>query len=158
MAEHDQVCYTFEAALEMAIEMENEGFRHYLWGLQQVKNEHAKDILRELAMDELAHKHSLEKALVDGSIAGEHVLGRPVPTMNLDYVLKTERLKPEAGVREAIAFAIHLEKSALDFYRRMAAGCAGAPMANLFETIGNDETRHLQKLEDMYEEHFLTEN
>jgi rubrerythrin len=30
-------------------------------------------------------------------------------------------------------------------------------MAALFENIANDETRHLQSLEDIYEEHFLTE-
>jgi len=153
-----KVCYTFEAALEMAIQMEEEGFRHYLAGLREIKDKKGQDILRELALDELQHKHSLEKALVQGTIEGGHALGSPVPTMNLDYVLKREELKPDSGVREVLAFAIHLEKKALDFYRRMAEGCSGAPMAPIFEGIGNDETRHLQKLEDLYEEHFLTEN
>jgi rubrerythrin len=31
-------------------------------------------------------------------------------------------------------------------------------MARLFERLLADESRHLQALEDMYEEHFLTEN
>jgi rubrerythrin len=30
-------------------------------------------------------------------------------------------------------------------------------MAALFTKIANDESRHLQALEDLYEEHFLTE-
>jgi len=156
--DREQVCYTFEAALEMAIEMEEEGFRHYLAGLRKIKDMNAREILREMALDELNHKHALEKALVQGSIEGEHALGSPVPTMNLDYVLKTKELKPDSGVREALAYAIHLEKNALDFYQRMAEGCSGAPMAPIFTQIGNDESRHLQKLEDMYEEHFLAEN
>jgi len=153
-----RVCYTFEAALELAIDMENDSFRNYLAGVRMVKNQHAREILKEMALEELAHKQSLENALIIGAIDGEQSLQRPVPTMDLDYVLKPEELGPQAGVREAIAYAIHLEKQSLDFYRRMASGCEGAPMAKVFEQIGNDESRHLQKLEDMYEEHFLTEN
>ena len=159
MAQDDrQACYTFEAALELAIEMENEGFRNYLQGMRRVLDLHAREILKEMATEELEHKHALEKALVEGAIHGELTLQCPVPTMNLAYVLKTEELEPEAGVREALTYAIHLEKQALDFYQRMARGCEGAPMAKLFAQIGNDESRHLQKLEDMYEEHFLNEN
>lgn len=152
------VCYTYEAALEMAIDMENESFRHYLRGLLTVRDKVARSLLREMALEELEHKYALEKALVEGSIEGAHTLEKPVPTMNLDYVLTRKELDPDSGPREVLAYAIHLEKNALDFYRRMAQGCAGAPMASLFERIGNDESLHLQKLEDMYEEHFLSEN
>lgn len=157
MSTQDQVCYTFEAAIEMAVKMEEEGFRNYLQALRTVKQQGAKEILKEAALDELEHKHQLEKALVEGQVAG-HALDKPVPTMNLDYMLQTKTLAPNAGAREALAFAIHLEKGALEFYRTMAAGCSGAPMGNLFERIANDESRHLQSLEDLYEEHFLTEN
>jgi rubrerythrin len=151
------VCFTFEAALDLAIAMENEGFRNYLSAIRLVKDRAAREILKEAALDELEHKLQLERALVAGQIDG-HTLGQPVPTMNLDYTLEKKPLRADSGAREALAYAIHLEKGALDFYRRMAAGCVGAPMAALFEKIGNDETRHLQQLEDLYEEHFLTEN
>ncbi|PNU21085.1 ferritin [Geothermobacter hydrogeniphilus] len=153
-----QACHTFEAALEMAIEMENEGYRHYLRGLRIVRDANARDILKEMALDELDHKYALEKALIEGFVGEEHQLQRPVPTMNLDYVLTRRELSPDSGVREALAYAIHLEKNAVDFYQRMARGCAGAPMAEMFEKIGNDESRHLQKLEDLYETYFLSEN
>lgn len=154
---NDQVCYTFEAALEMAVQMESDGFRHYLEALRKVKNKGAKEILRDAALDELDHKHQLEKALVEGQL-GAHVLDQPVPTMNLGYVLEKKELGPDADVRQALAYAIHLEKGSLDFYRRMTQGCAGAPMAAMFEKIANDESRHLQQLEDLYEQHFMTEN
>lgn len=152
-----EVCFTFEAALDLAIAMENEGFRNYLTAIRLVKDRAAREILKDAALDELEHKLQLERALVAGQIDG-HTLGQPVPTMNLDYTLEKKPLRADSGAREALAYAIHLEKGALDFYRRMAAGCVGAPMATLFEKIGNDETRHLQQLEDLYEEHFLTEN
>lgn len=157
MGEQDQVCYTFEAAIEMAVRMEDEGFRHYLRAIRTVKDRAAKAFLCEAALDELEHKHQLERALVEGVMEG-HVLDRPVPTMNLDYVLKKKELGPDADIREALAYAIHLERESLNFYRRMNEGCAGAPMAPLFEKIHNDETRHLQALEDLYERHCLPEN
>lgn len=153
----EQACYTFEAALEMAVAMEEQGFRNYLVALRQLKERNARLILRDAALDELEHKHQLEKALVEGEIA-EHLLDRPVPTMNLDYVLKKTDISPNADGRQALAYAIHLEKESLEFYRRMAQGCAGAPMAKLFEQISNDESKHLQSLEDLYEKHFLPEN
>ncbi|MBE0596536.1 MAG: ferritin family protein [Desulfuromonadales bacterium] len=153
----EQVCYTFEAAIEMAVRMEDDGFRSYLAAIRKVKNKAAREILRDAAVDELEHKHALEKALLDGELEG-HVLDQPVPTMNLDYVLKKKELAPEADAREALAYAIHLEKQSMEFYRRMGQGCAGAPMGPLFERIFNDESRHLQTLEDLYERHFLPEN
>jgi len=147
MSKQDQVCYTFEAAVEMAVQMENEGFRHYLQALRRVKNKGAREVLKDAALDELDHKHQLEG----------HTLDQPMPTMNLGYILEKKELGPDADARQALAYAIHLEKGSLDFYRRMSQGCAGAPMAVLFDRIANDESRHLQALEDLYEKHFLTE-
>ena len=158
MSEQGNVCYTFEAAVEMAIKMEDEGFRHYLTAIRMLKSKGAKEILKEAALDELEHKHELEKALVEGQMAGAEGMARPVPTMNLDYVLAKKELSPQSDAREALVYAIHLEKGSIDFYKRMAQGCAGAPMASLFDHLLADETRHLQSLEDMYEEHFMTEN
>jgi rubrerythrin len=156
MSAQEQVCYTFEAAVEMAVQMENEGFRNYLAALKKVKNKAAREVLKDAALDELEHKHQLERALVEGHVEG-HALDQPVPTMNLGYILEKKELGPDADSRQALAYAIHLEKGSLDFYRRMSQGCAGAPMAALFEKIANDESRHLQELEDLYEKHFLTE-
>jgi rubrerythrin len=157
MNDQGQVCYTFEAAIEMAVKMEEEGFRHYLAAIRLVKSKGAKEVLRDAALDELEHKHQLEKALLDGEMGGGEVLAKPVPTMNLDYVLAKKELTRESDTREALAYAIHLEKGSIDFYTRLSQGCSGAPMAPVFDRLLADESRHLQSLEDLYEEHFLPE-
>ena len=157
MSEHGEVCYTFEAAVEMAVKMEDEGFRHYLEAIRKVEAKAAREILRDAAFDELEHKHQLEKALVDGHMKGDGGMAKPVPTMNLNYVLAKKELKQDSDAREALAYAIHLETGSIDFYKRMAAGCAGAPMGNLFQQLLADESRHLQALEDLYEQHFMPE-
>jgi rubrerythrin len=152
------VCYTFDAAVEMAITMEEEGFRNYLAAIRQVTNKGAREILRENALDELNHKHQLEKALLDGRMDGGDALDQPVPTMHLDYVFKKKELGPNSGVREALIYAIHLEKGAVDYYGTVASGCAGAPMGALFQQLLKEESHHLQTLEDLFEQHFMTEN
>jgi rubrerythrin len=154
----NQVCYTFDAAVEMAIKMEDEGFRNYLAAIRSVTDKGAREILRENALDELDHKHQLEKALLEGRMAGGAELDQPIPTMHLDYFLKKKELGPQSGVREALIYAIHLEKEAVEFYGTVAGGCAGAPMGNLFKQLHTEESRHLQSLEDLYEQHFMTEN
>ncbi|HWI41235.1 MAG TPA: ferritin family protein [Verrucomicrobiae bacterium] len=158
MSEQDQVCYTFEGAVERAIQMETESFRHYLDSMRRVKDRAAREILKDAALDELEHKHQLEKALLEGEMNDAPGMARPVPTMNLEYVLAKKELSPESDAREAMAYAIHLENGAIDFYRRMSQGCEGAPMAVLFQRMLADETKHLQVLEDLYERHFMPEN
>ena len=154
----DQFCYTFDAAVEMAIKMEEEGFRTYLSAIRQLTNKAAKELLRDNALDELNHKHQLEKALLDGRMEGGENLDQPIPTMRLDYIFKKQELGPQSGVREALIYAIHLEKGAVDFYGKVSDGCAGAPMGKLFAQLHKEESRHLQTLEDLYEQHFMTEN
>jgi rubrerythrin len=157
MSEQADVCYTFEGALEMAISMENDGFRNYLAALRVVKSKQAQAVLKDAALDELAHKYELEKALVGGHITEGELL-QPLPTMNLDSVLVKKDLRPDSDAREALAYAIHLENAAISFYKKMAGACAGAPMGKLMERLVADESRHLQQLEDLYEQHFMTEN
>ncbi len=152
------VCYTFEAAIEKAIEMENNGFHSYLRAISIVKDRHARELLRDAALDEMRHKQELEKALLDGTMEGNIRTRTSVPTMNLDYTLGQQHLDPDADVRQALAYSIHLEKDAIDFYQQMIDGCAGAPMVPVFQQLLNDESRHLRQLEDMYEEHFMPEN
>lgn len=154
----NQVCYTFDAAVEMAIQMEEEGFRNYLDAIRKVTNKGAREILRDNALDELEHKNMLEKALLEGRMEGGEALDQPVPTMHLDYVFKKEELGPNSGVREALVYAIHLEKGAVEYYGSVSSCCAGAPMGQLFARLLKEETRHLQALEDLYERHFMTEN
>ena len=152
------VCFTFDAAIEMAITMEEEGFRNYLAAIRQLTNKGAKDLMRGNALDELNHKHQWEKALLDGRMEGGGELDKPVPTMHLDYVFKKQELGQQSTVREALIYAIHLEKGSVDFYGKIANGCLGAPMGKLFAQLHQEESRHLQTLEDLYEKHFMTEN
>ena len=152
------VCYTLEVALEKSIKMEERAFRNFLHAIDLVKDRQAKAILREAAREELEHKHSLEMILLDGHDKNLSGLKKELPTMNLSYVFDQKSISPDADARESLAYAIHLEKREIDFYRALINGCEGAPMVEVFKNLLADETRHLQILEDFYERYFLAEN
>lgn len=152
------VCYTLEAALEKAIIMEERGFRNYLYAIDIVEDRQAKAILRDAAREELEHKQRIELALLEGHDKNVSELKKELPSMNLHYVYEQKEISPDADARTSLAYAIHLEKCAVDFYKALIHGCEGAPMADMFRGLLADETRHLKNLEDFYERHFLTEN
>jgi len=157
MNDQAQVCFTLEAALENAIEMENGIFADFLSAIQAVRSPAAREILRDAALGKLREKQQIEKALLEGTIDGVE-LHAAVPTMHLDSRYGRSALHADADAREALAYAIHVVTGAVEYYSDMAKACTGAPMSRVFARLSNDQTTLLQELEDSYEEHFLTEN
>ena len=151
------VCYTFEAAMALAIKMEDEAFQNYLAAIRKLENKGAREILKEAAFDELEHKHQLEKALLEGSMESPEEMNRPVPTMRLDYILTKKELSSGSIPVKSWPMPFTWKRSPLI----STSGCwkvaAVRPMTALFQRLGADESRHLQTLEDMYEQHFLPE-
>ena len=159
MTTQANACFTFEAACDAAIEMETQIFQNFLSAVRIVKDKTANEILQDAASVRLEIKHKLEEAALKGGLDEQEVKGA-VPIMNLAESIRCcdlHSIGPDASKRKALAYAIQMSKDALEFYRSMADLCSGAPMANLFNALGDDQTRYLQELEDTYEEHFLTE-
>jgi hypothetical protein len=159
MTSQANACFTFDAACDAAIEMETRIFQNFLHAVRTVKEKNASEILREAASVRLGIKHKLEVAALKGGFDMQDVKGA-VPIMNLAESIRCcdlHSIGADASKRKALAYAIQMSKDALEFYRSMADQCSGAPMATLFNALGDDQTRYLQELEDTYEEHFLTE-
>jgi len=159
MTNQSNACFTFDAACDAAIQMETQIYQNFLEAIRVVKDKAANEILQEAATVRLGIKQKLELAALKGGINEQEVKGA-VPIMNLAQTIRCcdlHQIDAKADNRKALAFAIRMSKDALEFYRGMSEQCSGAPMAKLFKTLGDDQTRHLQQLEDTYEEHFLTE-
>ena len=159
MTNQANVCFTFDAACDTAIEMETKIYQNFLEATRIVKDKAAKEILQDAATARLEIKQKLELAALKGGFDEQPVEGA-VPLMNLTQSIRCcdlHQIGAGASNRKALAYAIQRSKDALDFYRSMTDQCSGAPMATLFKTLGDDQTRYLQLLEDTYEEHFLTE-
>ena len=154
----EDVCYTREVALEKAIEMEIKSFKVYKEAYLKVDDRLAKDLLRDLALDELKHKYALERAFFEETVL-LHDLGHSEgPTMNLSLLLEEQQpLSESASVQGVMRYAIQDEKRAVDFYKKMADQCGGAPMEAMFKQMVQDEESHLARLEELYESHYMPE-
>ena len=159
MTSQADACFTFDAACDAAIEMETRIFQNFLHAVRVVKEKTANEILQDAASVRLEIKHKLEEAALKGGLDEQEVKGA-VPIMNLAESIRCcdlHSIEADASTRKALAYAIQMSKDALEFYRSMADQCIGAPMAILFNALGDDQTRYLQEFEDTYEKHFLTE-
>jgi len=147
----EEACYTREAALEKAIETEAGSFRVYRDTYLKAKDRLAKDLLRDLALDELRHKYILERAFFEETVLLHDSGVRSGPSMKFSLLLAEKPLNPNATVQEVMIYAIHEEKRAVDFYRNMAENCGDAPMSEMYRKLAHDEEGHLARLEEHYE-------
>ena len=155
--EEEEVCYTRKMALEKAIEMERNSFRAYKSAYFRVKDRVAKDLLKDLALDELKHKYNLEKAFFEDTVLLHDSGIKEGPAMKLSILLEEKPLDEDAKDQDVMIFAIHDEKRAMDFYKNMAEQCDGAPMEEMFKRLYTDEEGHLVRLEELYESHYMKE-
>ena len=159
MTNQGNACFTFDAACDAAIEMETQIYKLFLEAIRIVKDKAANEILQDASTVRIGIKQKLEMAALKGGLDGQEIQGA-VPIMNLAHSIRCcdlHQINANADNRKALAFAIQMSKDSLEFYRGMTDQCSGAPMAKLFKTLGDDQTRYLQQLEDTYEAHFLTE-
>jgi rubrerythrin len=155
--ETEDVCYTREVAIEKAIEMETKSFELYKGAYKKAQDRQAKDLLKDLALDELRHKYTLEKAFFEEIVMLHDKGYQEGLSMNLSLLLAKKPLDETASVQDVMISAIHDKKRAVDYYKKMAEQCGGAPMAKMFKRLYQDEESHLARLEELYETHYLQE-
>ena len=84
-------------------------------------------------------------------------MNRPVPTMRLDYILTKKNCSRDLIHGKSWRTPFTWKRSPLISTSGCSKVAAGHPVSTLFQRLGADESRHLQALEDMYEQHFLPE-
>jgi rubrerythrin len=153
--ENEEVCYTREVALEKAIEMEMKSFQTYKEAYLKISEPRVKGLVKDLALEELEHKYILEKAYFEETAALHEEGMKEGPSMKLSLLLKEKPLEDDADDQDVMIHAIHDEKRAVDFYKKMAEQCSGAPMEEMFKRLYQDEEAHLVRLEEVYESIYM---
>jgi rubrerythrin len=146
----EEVCYTREVALEKAIEIEQKSFETYLKAYRIIQNRPAKKLIKELALEELEHKYILEKAFFEETVSLHDAGLDKGPSMKFTIFLTEKPLDETSSTQDVLVYAIYDEKRSVDFYGKMAKQCAGAPMAQMFQRLHQDEAAHLFRLEELY--------
>jgi len=148
---NEDVCYTREVALEKAIEMEMKSFQTYKKAYMKIQEPRVKNLVKDLALEELEHKYILEKAYFEETVALHEEGMKDGPSMKLSLLLMEKPLEDDADDQDVMIHAIHDEKRSVDYYKKMAEQCGGAPMEKMFKRLYQDEEAHLVRLEELYE-------
>jgi rubrerythrin len=155
MEQFEEVCYTREGAIQKAIEIEQNSFNIYRKAYELVDDRRAQQLVKELALDELEHKYTLEKAFFEEEVALHDAGMEEGPSMELTLMLQAKPLEEAKTAQDVMIHAIHDEKRTVDFYGKMAKQCVGAPMESLFQRLQQDEYKHLARLEELYESIYM---
>jgi hypothetical protein len=150
----ENICYNFEGAMNLIIEKERECFQILVKGAKEIKNHQASELFKELSIKDLDHLHALEKALYTGG-AESFGLDRKVQTMQIEDYLVEPALRKDLTLQDSMIVAMKAKKRCVEVYEKMLVVCAGSPMQEIFEKMKNEDSRDLQRLEDVYEKHFL---
>ena len=157
MGEFEEVCYTREGAIQRAIEMEQHSFDVYRRAYEVVEDQRARDLVKELALEELEHKYTLEKAYFEEEIALHEAHMDEGPSLKLTVLLQEKPLEPQSDAQDVMIHAIHEERRSVDFYSKMAQACGDAPMEGMYRRLAEDESKHLAQLEEVYESIYMPE-
>jgi len=155
---NEEVCYTKEVALEKAIELEMQSFQTYKQAYMKIQEPRVKNLVKDLALEELEHKYILEKAYFEETVALHEEGMEEGPSMKLALLLKEKPLEDDADDQDVMIHAIHDKKRMVDFYQKMIAHCAGAPMEDMFKKLTKEEVNHLAQLEETYESVYMQDN
>lgn len=145
---------TIEEILHEAIQGEVESHKIYSDAVDMVQAEHIKELLRELAQEELGHKTTLEQMLADpGQLEWQvdELRAAPIEDYKIGDHLVVQPLGPAATFQDVCIFAAQKEKQSYELYSHMAAQSSGQAR-NLLEAMAKDELRHKNLVEGWYEE------
>lgn len=145
---------TIEQILREAIQGEVDAYELYTNAVDMVRAEHIKELLGELAQEELGHKTALEKMLADpGQISGQVAALQQAEIVDYQIAdhLVARPLGPDATFQDVCIFAAQKEQESHQLYQDLASQNTGE-VGDLLAAMAKDELRHKNLVEGWYEE------
>ena len=142
----------FADIMQQAIGFEEEAFEFYNKAIDIVKSEQARAILRELGQEEAGHKARLVQMLEKGPSWAVST-GKVEQTIDLrigDHIMPGQ-LTSKSDFQDALLVAIKREEASLNFYSAMS-GLVTAEARPVFEFLANEEAKHKNKVQSIYDE------
>ncbi|HOB18602.1 MAG TPA: ferritin family protein [Candidatus Methanoculleus thermohydrogenotrophicum] len=137
----------YRSILSNAIDREIEAYTFYRTLQEKVRDENLKNLLDELAGEEIKHRKTLEAFLLKEP--GE--LGF---NTERDYkvadTLETPPLSADLKPIDGLVIAIRKELDAMQMYTQLAALSDDPEQRKLFESLAAMERGHKARLEDIY--------
>ena len=150
--------WTVEMALNRALSIEKQSYNLYLWAKDRVLNIGIKEMLNELAQEELKHKENILNALKDRERIAE--IGsniEEVEDLGIIDGLTDAELSENATYQEILIYAGKREKEIYEYYRDLSERFSKNEISKLFLNLAQEELKHKNRIEREYDKHVLKE-
>jgi len=148
-----------EQILRQAIRFEKDAHDFYTGAAEMVERPHIRQVLMDMAGEEVKHKERLQ-TLLDGDTAQIISVRKrgQIQDLKLAEYLVPRELDAEASLQDVLIVAMHREKSSHEFYTTMAGIAEDGDAKSLFEFLAQEELVHKNKVETLYDEVVYQEN
>ena len=150
--------WTVEMALNRALSIEKQSYNLYIWAKDRVLNIGIKEMLNELAQEELKHKENILNALKDRERIAE--IGsniEEVEDLGIIDGLTNAELSENATYQEILIYAGKREKEIYEYYRDLSERFSKNEISKLFLNLAQEELKHKNRIEREYDKHVLKE-
>ena len=145
--------------LRAAIQREIDAYTLYTTTAKMVETPHAKQMLTELAAQEVGHRKKLE-ALLAGRLPKVLSKAQQKKVVDLkitDYLVE-EPLAADSDLQDIFIVAGKREKASHELYASLAQVAEDDDTVRLFELLANEEMQHKRRVEILYDELIYQEN
>jgi rubrerythrin len=139
----------------LAISKEAEAEALYSETAGRIDDLAARVLLKELAAEEAQHRRLLEG--LDPAKIREFQVPRARDAMIAEH-LQARPLTGRSSLQDVMVYAMQREQKAGQFYETMAASVRNRDLAQLLLNLAAMEMTHKARLEEFYEEVFLSED
>jgi len=141
--------------LDFAIQNEQRAVDFYTTLAADSRNEEMKQVFNQFAKEEMGHKAFLTKIKTEGTFTMED---EQVLDLKMSDYLVNVTPKPDMSYEEALVLAMKREKNAFKLYINLSAKAPTPELANLFNSLALEESKHKLRFELEYDEIVMREN
>ncbi len=148
-----------QSIIHTAIQREIDAHALYTNAAKIAATPHARDLLLDMAAQELGHRNRLEAMLKGDTfkILTRKQQKQVVDLKITDYLVE-EPLSADSDLQAILIIAGKREKSSFELYSALARVAGDADTVKLFEFLATEELTHKRRVEMMYDELVYQEN
>ena len=145
---------TLEEIIAFAVQREESAYNLYQHAAQQTTSLAARKMFAEMAAEEAGHKEVFSK--IDLAKA-EQYRTTTISDMKISEYLVDVPFRPDMTYQEILTYAMKAEENAYKLYEAAVEMTEDPKLKNVLQVFADVEKGHKLCLEQLYDEHVLTE-
>ncbi len=150
---------SFEQLISLAIQREEEAYEFYTMSAEDATLSSSAKLLHKLAEQEIGHKEKLMESL-KGDVCDTFTCKTlaEVEEAGLSKYLLDIPLDANSSPQDILVVAMKREEGSQSFYKALSELTGVLNHRTVFETLANEEQKHKEILEEIYDRIFQPDN